>query len=196
MASLHEARAAELATETAKLAALRKERAATDDSRLALERELGRVEAGDYGDPRGHLKHPHRPVPETSVRYGRIVEFWSAVSVGILLLAIVGLVSLRLVPWWGALLIAFSGYVVLESAFRRQLTLLTLRVELTLAIIGAAILIWEGMFIIVIAAIAALALVIVLDNVRELRAGGGSGRDASASAVGSPEDRGTGAETT
>jgi hypothetical protein len=169
MASLHEARAAELATETAKLAALRKERAATDDSRLALERELGRVEAGDYGDPRGHLKHPHRPVPET---------------------------SLRLVPWWGALLIAFSGYVVLESAFRRQLTLLTLRVELTLAIIGAAILIWEGMFIIVIAAIAALALVIVLDNVRELRAGGGSGRDASASAVGSPEDRGTGAETT
>ncbi len=179
MASLHAARAAELATATAELEAKRKERAATADSSLALRRELERVEAGDYGDPRAHLKHPHRPVPETSVRYGRIVEFWSAVSVGLLLLAIVGLVSLRLVPWWGALLIAFAGYVVLEAAFRRQLTLLTLRVELTLAIIGAAILIWEGMFVIVIAAIAALALVIVLDNVRELRAGGGTGRDAS-----------------
>ena len=91
-----------------------------------------------------------------------------------LLLTIVALVSLRLVPIWAAVLIALAGYTVLEAAFRRRLTLLTLRVELALAMVGAAVLIWEGLFLIVVAAIAALALVIVLDNVRELRWGSGS----------------------
>jgi hypothetical protein len=190
MASLHEARARELATEATELANLRKERADTADSTLALRRELERVEDGDFGDPRGHLKHPHRPVPRDEIRYGRIVEFWSAVSVGLLLLAIVALVSLRLVPWWAALLIAFAGYLLLEAAFRRRLTLLTLRVELTLAIIGAAVLVWEGMFVIVIAAVAALALVILLDNVRELRAGSGSGSSPTPAALETAEDPG------
>ena len=46
--------------------------------------DLARVEAGDLGDPRGHLRHPHRPVPAADVQYGRIVEFWSALSVGLL----------------------------------------------------------------------------------------------------------------
>jgi hypothetical protein len=188
MASLHEARAKELATEAAELASLRKERADTADSTLALRRELERVAAGEYGDPRAHLKHPHRPVPRNEIRYGRIVEFWSAVSVGLLLLTIVALVSLRLVPWWGALAIAFGGYLLLEAAFRRGLTLLTLRVELTLAIIGAAVLIWEGMFAIVVAAVAALALVILLDNVRELRAGTGRGPVTSPPPLGTADD--------
>ncbi|HET9084003.1 MAG TPA: hypothetical protein VFN41_06320 [Candidatus Limnocylindrales bacterium] len=171
MTTLHKARAAELATGTAELEAQRRERAGVADALVALRRELGRVEAGDLGDPRGHLTHPHRPVPEADVRYGRLVEFWSALSVGLLLLAIVALVSLRLAPWWAALGLALAGYAVLEAAFRRRLTLLTLRVELVLAMVSAAILVWEGLFIIVIAAVAGLALVVVLDNVRELRWG-------------------------
>jgi len=169
MASLHKTLATELATATAELEAQRRERAGVADALVALRRELGRVEAGDLGDPRAHLQHPHRPVPEADVQYGRIVEFWSALSVGILLLAIVALVSLHLVPWWAALGLALAGYTVLEAAFRRRLTLLTLRVELVLAMISAAILVWEGLFLIVIAAVAGLALVVVLDNVRELR---------------------------
>ncbi len=136
------------------------------------------------GDPRGHLRHPHRPVPAADVQYGRIVEFWSALSVGLLLLAIVALVSLRLVPWWAALGLALAGYAVLEAAFRRRLTLLTLRVELVLAMISAAILVWEGLFLIVIAAVAGLALVVVLDNVRELRWGSASSGDATTPSAG------------
>ena len=188
MASLHETRASELATAAAELEALRKERAATDDSALALRRELARVESGDLGDPRAHLKHPHRPVPQADVRYGRIVEFWSAVSVGLLLLAIAALVWFQIVPWWAALAIAFAGYVVLEAAFRRRLTLLTLRVELTLAIIGAIVLVWEFKFAIIMAAVALLALVILSDNLRELRGGSGTGRDAAVPPTAEPAD--------
>ncbi len=174
MAALHKARATELATGAVELEGLRRDRAGVADALVALRRELARVEAGDFGDPRGHLRHPHRPVPAAAVQYGRIVEFWSALSVGLLLFAIVALVALRLVPLWAALVIALAGYTVLEAAFRRRLTLLTLRVELALAMVGAAILIWEGLFVIVVAAVAALALVVVLDNVRELRWGSAS----------------------
>ena len=53
-----------------------------------------------------------------------------------------------MVPLWAAVAIALAGYTVLEAAFRRRLTLLTLRVELALAVVGAAILIWEGLFVI------------------------------------------------
>jgi hypothetical protein len=175
MTALHKARAAELAAGTAELEAERRERAGVADALVALRRELGRVDAGDLGDPRGHLLHPHRPVPAADVQYGRVVEFWSALSVGLLLLAIVALVSLHLAPWWAALGLALAGYTVLEAAFRRRLTLLTLRVELVLAMISAAILVWEGLFLIVIAAVAGLALVVVLDNVRELRWGTSDG---------------------
>ena len=66
---------------------------------------------------------------------------------------------------------ALAGYAVLEAAFRRRLTLLTLRVELVLAMVGAAILVWEGLFLIVIAAVAGLALVVVLDNVARVALG-------------------------
>jgi hypothetical protein len=174
MASLHKTRSTELAAGALELEALRRERAGVADARVALLRQLDRVRAGDHGDPRGHLRHPHRPVPEAHVRYGRVVEFWSALSVGLLLLAIVALVSLRLVPLWVALLIAFAGYAFVEAAFRRRLTILMLRIELVLAMIGAVILVWEGLFLIVVASVAALALVVVLDNVRELRGGSAS----------------------
>ena len=183
MAALHKARATELATGAVELEGLRRDRAGVADALVALRRELARVEAGDFGDPRGHLRHPHRPVPAAAVQYGRIVEFWSALSVGLLLFAIVALVALRLVPLWAALVIALAGYTVLEAAFRRRLTLLTLRVELALAMVGAAILIWEGLFVIVVAAVAALALVVVLDNVRELRWGSASDTGAAGAAV-------------
>ena len=192
MATLYKARAAELATGTAELEAERRERAGVADALVALRRELARVEAGNLGDPRAHLQHPHRPVPEADVQYGRIVEFWSALSVGLLLLAIVALVSLRLAPWWAALGLALAGYAVLEAAFRRRLTLLTLRVELILAMVSAAILVWEGLFIIVIAAVAGLALVVVLDNVRELRWGSS---ETATSADGMATSTVTGSET-
>ena len=92
-------------------------------------------------------------------------------------------------PLWAALAIALAGYTVLEAAFRRRLTLLTLRVELALAVVGAAILIWEGLFLIIVAAVAGLALVVVLDNVRELRWGSASETAPTPSADGDGDRR-------
>ena len=167
-ASLHEARSAELATGEVELRELRARQAEIGVTVEALLGELTDLEAGRLGDPQGHLKHPHRPVPPEEERYNVIVEVWSAISVGLLLLVIAGLVFLRLAPWWTALLLGFAGYILIEAALRRRLTTLVLRAVLLLATVTAVLLAYQFRLELVLAAVAGLALIVVLDNAREI----------------------------
>jgi hypothetical protein len=166
--TLHASRLAELTAGEAELAELRAREASIRDAIGAMRRELRELEAGDLGDPQSHLRHPHRPVPPEEIRYNVLVEIWSAVSVGVLLLVVAGLVFARLVPWWGALLVGLVGYILIESALRRRLTRLLLRSVLILAVVGALILAVEFALELVLLAVVGLALVVVLDNVREI----------------------------
>ena len=166
--ALHATRAAELVAGEAELASLRAREAGIRDAIGAMQRELRDLEAGEPGDPQGHLQHPHRPVPPEETRYNVLVEIWSAVSVGILLLVVAGLVFVRLVPWWGALLVGLVGYILIELALRRRLTRLLLRSVLILAVLGALILAVDFALELVLLAVVGLAIVVVLDNVREI----------------------------
>jgi hypothetical protein len=169
MARLHAARSDDLAREAHALQALRSERAGVVDTLVGLRRELAAVEAEDYGSPTSHLRHAHHPVPPETVEYGRLVEFWSAISVSLMLVVIAGIGWFHLAPWWVALVLGVGGYVVLESAFRRRLTILTLRVVLVLAIVAALVLVWELRLAVIVGALAGLALVVFADNLREIR---------------------------
>jgi hypothetical protein len=167
-AALLETRALELEAGEKELAGLKARQAAIRDTVGALHRERADIEAGVLGDPQRHLQHPHRPVPPEETRYNVIVEVWSAISVGVLLLIVAGLVFFRLVPWWGALIVGVVGYILIESALRRRLTLLLLRLVLVLAVLGAVILVFDFRLEIVLAAVAGLAILVVADNVREV----------------------------
>jgi len=168
MERLHVARSVELTAGELELRSMRTEAAALDDRLSAVRREMVRNQAGDRGDPRAHLRHPHRPVPPEDTQYGFIVELWSAISVSLLLALVAALTWFRVVPWWAALLVGVGGYVLLESAFRRRLTQLTLTLTLSLAVVGAMVLAWEFKVQAILAGLVALALVILSDNVREL----------------------------
>lgn len=168
LARAHEERATELASAERELAVARAHRAVVVDAIGAARAELARLEAGDAGDPQAHLHHVMRPAPEQETRYGPLVELWSAVSVSIMLAVIVGLIWFRLVPWWGALLIGVIGYALLEAALRRRFTQFVLRATLLLAIIGAAVLVWEFRLQAVLVAVFGVAILIFWDNVREL----------------------------
>ena len=161
--------AAEVAREEAELNATRRAIATLGDRIEAAERELARVEAGDFGDPREHLRSPYRPVPPEVRRYGILVEVWSAVGVGLLLLAVVGIAFFTELGAAAALAVSLGVYVVLESAFRRRLVRLLLRATLGLAVVAAAILVWEFAVQLLIAAVVAVAVLTLADNVRELR---------------------------
>jgi hypothetical protein len=166
--ALHEERAAALAEGAAELGRLRAEQASLADTIMALQREQADLASGEMGDPQAHLKHPHRPVPPEESRYNVVIELWSAVSVGILLLVIAGLVFFRLVPWWAAFLVGIGGYIIIEAALRRHLTTLLLRAVLVLAVIGVVLLVYDFRLDLVLAAVAGLALIVVADNVREV----------------------------
>jgi hypothetical protein len=167
-AVLHADRAAALLRGEADLAALRARRASIADTIAALASERSALEAGDIGDPRAHLRQPHEPVPPEETRYNVVVELWSAVSVGVLLLVIAALVVTEVVTWFGALLIGLGGDVVIEAALRRRLTTVVLRVVVVLAVITAVILVFDFRLEIIMAAVAGLALIVVAENVREV----------------------------
>jgi hypothetical protein len=166
--ALHTERADELKRGEAELARLRAREAAIADTVAAMDRELRSIEAGDAGDPQAHLRHPHRPVPPEETRYNVIVELWSAISIGMLLLFIAGATFFHVLPWWGALLVGIAGYVLIEAALRRRLSILLLRLVLVLAVVTAVLLIFDFRMELVVAAIAALALIVAADNIREI----------------------------
>jgi hypothetical protein len=131
--------------------------------------ELARITAGDWGDPRAHLRHEHRPIPAEEGRYGRLVELWSAVSVGLLLLATVLLVYFGIISPLGTIIVVAAAYAFVEAAFRRRLTILLLRVTLLLAGLAAIVLAVAYATEILVLALVGLAAIILVDNVRELR---------------------------
>jgi hypothetical protein len=168
LAGLHAERLTRLASEEHTLATDRARRAATADAIGAARGQLERIETGDQGDPRAHLTHDMRPVPAEDRRYGLLVELWSSISVGLLLVAVMGLAWLEILPWWGALLVSLAAYVVIEAAFGRWLTVLLLRTSLLLAIIAAAMLVWSFLDWVVLLGILGVAAFVLVDNVREL----------------------------
>jgi len=163
-------RAAELAAREAELARLRARRAELGDEAAGLAHRRAQVEAGDIGDPRGHLRHAMHPQSTGSQQYGRLVEFWSAVSVSLGLIAFIVLVYLTSLPIWVGVVSVVVGYVVIEAAFRRQLVDLLLRLTLVMALIGAVVLVVGYVTELVILAIATVAVLTIIDNVREIRA--------------------------
>jgi hypothetical protein len=168
MAALHKARGAELALAEGQLSALRRRHAALTDTILAAQAERQRAIAGDFGDPRAHLHLDHHPVPAEETRYGRVIELWSAISVALLLLAVVGLIFVVKTTWFAGLVVGLVGYLLIESAFRRRLTTLLLRTTLVLAIVALALVAVEFANVLVVVMIVVFALIIFADNLREV----------------------------
>jgi hypothetical protein len=159
-----------LAEAEGELAAFRAKDATLSDELEATGTALARAEAGDLGDPRAHLRQDHRPQPPETQRYGRIVEFWSAVSAGFLLILLVASIYLGWLSIAGSLILAVGAYVAIEAAFRRRLVELGLRVTLVLAAVAAVVLVITFLPLIIVGSVAALAVIAIVDNVRELRA--------------------------
>jgi hypothetical protein len=169
--TIHEARREELSKGEEELAASRRREAALLDEITASRHELSRLEAGDLGDPRAHIRRDHHPVPPETTRYGRLVEYWSAISISIVLVVVVGSLYTGLLGPIASIVVGVAIYAVVEAAFRRRLTTLLLRTTLFLAIVAAIILVYHFATIIVVGAIVGLALFTLADNVREISRG-------------------------
>lgn len=97
------------------------------------------------------------------------MEFWSAISAGILVIVLAVMLYRGNVPIWVAFLVTVGGYFAIEAAFRRRLVDLVLRLTLLFAIVGAIVLAVAYLPLLIVAAVAGVALLAIVDNVRELR---------------------------
>jgi len=166
--ALHARRAAELAEGEAKVASLRTTVGELHAAITATVDWLERWDGGWRGDPRQHLAHAAAPEPPDKTQRRVFAETWAALSVGGLVIALAAILWFHLLPWGGALVMLIVGYLAIESFAQRQFELLILRVTVVLAVVSTVLLASAWARELVLGGLAALGILILLDNVREL----------------------------
>jgi hypothetical protein len=127
-----------------------------------------RVRSGQRVGPKDHIRHHQTPEPPQAFREGRIAELWAAASIGLLLLLGSALVVLG-APWFTALLLLVAGAVLVDNILRGTAVRLLLNVSIVLAIVTALVLAYEFFWWLVLAALAAAGILVLANNLRELR---------------------------
>ncbi len=168
LAARHQDRQSELEARSREIRELRAEFAENKALLAALDHHITRVRAGEREPARAHIRHEHLPMSEKDLRLGRVAEIWAATSIGILMLAVVGLVIFARDYWgWGLLSLALF-MIVVEASFRRRLMAFTNAVAVCLAIIAVGVLLYEFFGAILLLIILGIGAYIIVENLREL----------------------------
>jgi len=136
-----------------------------------LRRDRDRLSAGKLDDPRAHLRRSHEPMAPEAIRRGRLAEAWATVSVGLLLVTAAALIQLTTTDTVASLLLLVGGAIFIESILRGTVRSLLLNVTIVLAVVTSAILVWEFLWQLAVAGIAAIGIIILLQNLRRVRRG-------------------------
>jgi hypothetical protein len=162
-------RTAELLAGEAHLASLRAEAVQTSGAIVAAHRRVDDLRAGHLDDPRGHLRHASEPEPPVDTHRRALAEAWAALSVGLLVAGLAIVIWLRILPPALAIVALFGAYLAIESFFRKDVNVLLLRVTLALAFVSVAILVVTYLREVVLVGLLALGILLIVDNVGELR---------------------------
>jgi hypothetical protein len=135
----------------------------------SLEDYAARLRAGEREPARAHISRALRPVSENEGRTGRVAEVWGAVSVGLMLMALVWIVMFKRQAIDSALIASIALFAFLEASFRGRLANLVSSVNVGLGIVAALIIVYEFFWQIVALAVLVVGLYVLWDNLRELR---------------------------
>ena len=142
---------------------------ASDD---ALSEALGlydeRLQAGECGPLRAHIRRAHRPASEDELRFSRLAEMWAAISVGLMMVGFVVLVLFYRQHLIAGLVAMVSLIVFIESSFRGRLPRLIASVTIGLALVSALVLLFEFFWPIVALGVLLGGGYVIWENVREL----------------------------
>lgn len=143
------------------------ERAANEIAQERCASLAARVAAGDFGDPRSHLRRPALPSSPADVRLGKLAAIWSAISVGVLLLgfAVLARFSTYLAP---GIVVLLGTYGFFEALFHRDIQVWVTRLVLALAVVTTLVLLLQFLRPFVLGVVVLVGLFIIVDNVREV----------------------------
>jgi hypothetical protein len=138
------------------------------DTLLASRHYLHELEQGNWGDIRGHLVHVRIPEPPQPT-FNQAMEFWAALSSGLLFLTLA--LSFVITPgnWILRVLGILTFFIIIESTLRGQLPSLLLNVTLFLAVVSLGVLIIKFLPLVVLVNLVALARLLIVENWREFR---------------------------
>jgi hypothetical protein len=134
----------------------------------ALEQYVKDMSAGREARLRTHIRHAHEPSIKKPLRFSRLAEIWAAVSIGMMMVAVVLLVLFARSFLVVGLLGLFLVMVAIESAFRRSLAGVVRWIAIILAISGLLILIYQFFWFILLAAMMITGFYMIVSNLREL----------------------------
>ncbi|MEM7113651.1 MAG: hypothetical protein AAF614_14530 [Chloroflexota bacterium] len=167
---LQEEKQMQLAKEEAALQDLKKEQSEIYETHMALKTYLQRIEAGDWGDYRAHIEHTHQPEPPLSNRRW-FVEIWAALSSALLLIALIIFLTIPALRtyWYIWLGIVIASFVIIEATIEGRLVDFLLNTTIFLAVLTSLILIWRFWLILIIGGLVFFVLIMLRENLRELR---------------------------
>jgi hypothetical protein len=135
----------------------------------SLEGYAARLQAGEREPVRAHISRALQPVSDNERRAGRVAEIWAAVSVGLMLMALVWIVVFERQQIASALVASIALFAFLEASFRGRLSNLVSSVNVGLGIVAALIIAYEFFWQFVALAVLTVGLYVLWDNLRELR---------------------------
>lgn len=128
-----------------------------------------RLRKGDRGPVRAHIARAHRPVSETELRTGRVAEVWAAVSVGLMLIALVGIFLYEREHLISALVFGTALFAFVEAGFRGWVVNLVSSLNVGLAVVAGLVIFYEFFWRIAVLAVLTVGVYILWENLRELR---------------------------
>jgi hypothetical protein len=157
-----------ITTLTDEVHALRRETSENAAMLESMHERLENLKQGVPDDAHGHIHFLATPVRVTQMRFGRVAQAWAAISLSVLLFAIVGLLLLapRFLP--AGLIVTTLLFVVIESFLRGAFIHTVGEVTVLLAVIAAIVLFFHFWFWILIAALLVLASFLLYQRLREL----------------------------
>lgn len=157
----------DLDAEMAKLSALNSRAGDVSETLEVGMAQLARLHIGDFGDARAHIKRSHAPQPPID-RQGRFALLWAAVSGGLLLLVIVGLIYFR-PPTWPIWLVGVAvAFGAVEAGTRGRIRSYLYGVTIALVILNAGILLYQFWFQALVLLLVGLVILMIRDNLREV----------------------------
>ena len=154
---------------TGELANLRLQRTRNETLHKALASYRSAMLDGEQGPLRAHISRAHEPATAMDMRSNRLAELWAAVSVGLMMILIVGLAMFARDQLILGLVAMISLFVFIESGFRRQLAQLINSVAIGLAIVALLVTIFQFFWQIVIGSVLFAGAYVIWENLRELR---------------------------
>lgn len=134
----------------------------------AFEVYRSRLESGYRGSPRSHIRRAHKPSSGVDLRGGILAEGFAAMSIGLTMIGVVLLIAFARQYLMFGLAVMIGVMIFIEAGFRRRLASLISSLVVGLAVISAAVLIFEFFWQLVVAVAVFTGLYIMWENLREM----------------------------